>query len=181
MPVIINPASHESNLITKAQGVEHARQILEEVGQRYHGDILQSSFDNNIPPVLLAHKNGFVYAVATAYSKHHNLIIRPEDIWLSIISQFSFYVNKNAEELRGQFVAHEGQKYLKIVYENATRHTVDFADFALQISKLISANVVDDEICKWITPDFSTTTKHDVVVASILMMGTLQKYSDTIR
>lgn len=107
----------------------------------------------NLPPVLLAHKNDFVDAVTAAYSRHHHLALRPEGIWLAIISQFSLYVNKNAEKLCGKFVAHEGQKEF-----------------------LISKNVVDDDICRWITPDFSTATKDDVVVANIMMMGTLQAY-----
>lgn len=46
----------------------------------------------------------------------------------------------------------------------------------MQISRLISQNVVDERICSWITPDFSTTTRNYVVVSSIMMMGTLQAY-----
>ncbi|KAK8074285.1 hypothetical protein PG994_005184 [Apiospora phragmitis] len=163
MPVTIKVANHEANLIYRPQRVDSPESLLGTL----HGDDSASSLEgDNLPPVLLAHKNGFVNAATTAYSRHHHLAIRPEDIWLAIISQFSIYINKHAEELRGQFVAHAGQKELKIVYENATRHTVDFADFARQIRGLISESVVDDE-------------HHDgdnVVVAHVMMMGTLQAY-----
>ncbi|KAK7917658.1 hypothetical protein PG985_011266 [Apiospora marii] len=165
MPATIRVANHDANLIYNPQGVDSRGTLLDALhGAGNHGDILQSSLDgNNLPPVLLAHKNGFVDAVTTAYSRHHHLTLRPEDVWLAIISQFSLYVNRNAEKLRGKFVAHEGQKELQIVYEHATRYTVDFADFAQQISGLISESVVDDEICRWITPNFSTTTGDDIV------------------
>ncbi|KAK8023592.1 hypothetical protein PG993_011658 [Apiospora rasikravindrae] len=190
MPATVKIAYHEANLIYRPEGVDSSKSLLEtlhgidnpgrfydEGPKKSYGGILQSSVEGHkLPPVLLAHKNGFVNAVARAYSSHHHLIIRPDDIWLAIISQFSIYVNKHAEELRGKFVAHEGQKELVIVYDNATRHTVDFANFARQISDLISENVVDDEICGWIKPAFSITTGDDVVVANIMVMGTLQAY-----
>ena len=35
---------------------------------------------------------------------------------------------------------------------------------------------VDPELRAWMMPDFSTSTQHDVIIASILMMGALQKY-----
>lgn len=190
MPTTIKVANHDANLMFNPQGVDSPKHLLTTLHEfdkqmrsfgaeptKSHGDILQSSLDGgNLPPVLLARKNGFVDAVTAAYSRHHHLTLRPEDVWLAIISQFSLYVNKHAEELRGKFVAHEGQKKLRIVYEDTTRYTVDFADFTQRIGGLIAKNVVDGEICRWITPDFSTTTGDDVVVANIMMMGTLQAY-----
>ncbi|KAK8068540.1 hypothetical protein PG996_007652 [Apiospora saccharicola] len=162
MPATIKIANHDANLISDPQGVDSRESLLDTLhGANTHGDILQSSLDRgNIPPVLLAHKNGFVEAVTAAYSRHHHLTLRPE----------------SAKKLYGKFVAHEGQKKLEIVYEDTTRYDVDFADFAQKIRCLISKNVVDDETCRWITPDFSTTTKDDAVVANIMMMGTLQAY-----
>lgn len=178
MPVTIQVASHEANLVAAAvDRVEYPKQVLTSLGKRDQGEILQSSLDNDsIPPTLLARSNGFVDSVAEAYSMHHHLVIRPEDVWLSIISQFSLYVNENSEDLRGHFVAHEGQKDLIIEYDTGSRYSVDFADFALQIKRMISQYVVDEGLCAWITPSFSTTTQEDVVIASITMMGTLQAY-----
>eukprot|EP00957_Ditylum_brightwellii_P024538 1852407-Ditylum_brightwellii.AAC.1 len=47
---------------------------------------------------------GLVSAIMDAYNHHHNLILRPDDVWQAILTQFSFYVNANAEELRDRFV-----------------------------------------------------------------------------
>ncbi|KAL8708340.1 MAG: hypothetical protein Q9225_007614, partial [Loekoesia sp. 1 TL-2023] len=89
----------------------------------------------------------------------------------------SFFINAHAEELRGQFVAHEGKKELELVYAG-TRYSFDFGLFAKQMGELIEQNVVDPELRRWIMPAFTTTTKNDVVVASILLMGVTQKYFD---
>lgn len=56
---------------------------------------------------------------------------------------------------------------------------MDFVDFGLlahRMTSLIQANVKDPSLHDWILPNWSTTTDEDTAVASILMMGTLQKY-----
>ncbi|CAK4612644.1 hypothetical protein LEN26_005444 [Aphanomyces euteiches] len=69
-------------------------------------DILQASpiEESSIPST-----NGFVHGVIQAYSRHHNLEIRPDDVWLAIMVQFGLYVNGNAEKLRSALVKHKGQ------------------------------------------------------------------------
>lgn len=139
--------------------------------------IIQSSFSKPFlaSNSISASKNGLVYALYTAWSGHHHLTLRAEDIWFAILSQLSFYINAHAEELRSFFVAHEDQKELETIdYE--TIDTVDFGPIAVKMTRLIEQNVRDPELRTWIMPDFSTTTKSDRVVASVLMMGTLQKY-----
>ena len=89
--------------------------------------------------------------------------------------QFSSYVNGNAEKLRSHFVAHERQKELEIKMYGGSRYPVDLSWFAGKMGRLLEQNVVDNELREWIIPTFSTT-RNDTVVASILMLGTLQKY-----
>lgn len=119
--------------------------------------------------------HGFVWAVFDAYSGHHNLKIRPEDVWFSILTQFRYYVNAHAEELRSSFVSHEGKKEL-VVHDKGLSCVPDFGAMALQMTALIDQNVVDKELRSWIMPKFSTTTETDDVVAAILMMGAMEKY-----
>jgi hypothetical protein len=59
---------------------------------------------------MISSENGFVYAATRAYNGHHHLVLRPDDIWLSIMTQFSFYINARAEEFRDKFVSFEGKK-----------------------------------------------------------------------
>ena len=139
--------------------------------------IIQSSFSNAslASSSISASKNGLVYTLYNAWSGHHHLTLRPEDIWFAILSQLNFYINAHAEELRSFFVAHEGQKKLETI-DYGTIDTVDFGPIAEKMTHLIQKNVLDPELRTWIFPNFSTTTMSDRVVASILMMGTLQKY-----
>lgn len=37
----------------------------------------------------------------TVYNMHCNLIISPDDVWLTILAHFCAYVNRNTESLRG--------------------------------------------------------------------------------
>jgi len=120
--------------------------------------------------------NGFVDTIISAYNKHHALILRPDDVWIAILTQFNFYVNANAELLRANFVAHEGQKTLKVT-------TASFSDFGLlarQMVDLIHQNVVDPTLRAWALPDFSTTTVNDTTVSSMVLMATLKAYFEYV-
>jgi hypothetical protein len=86
--------------------------------------------------------------------------------------QFSFYVNKHAEDLRSSFVAHEGQKSLTVADDNQT----DMGVMCRNMTKLIDRNLTDPTLRDWIMPSFTTTTVDDEVVAAVIMMGTLEKY-----
>lgn len=181
MPVTIKPSTHGASLVSfpYQQPAKNAREILGEACQQDHKEcleLLQSSFDAGLPSTLYSSDNGFVKSVIQAYSKHHHLRIRPEDVWFAILAQLSTYINKHAEELRGQFVAHEGKKELVIVYGGGNRYTADFGVFAEQMKDMIQDYVVDPDLKDWMMPAFSTTTEHDTVIASILMMGAMQTY-----
>lgn len=125
---------------------------------------------------LRVQDHGLVRAALEAYNYHHHLVLRPEDVWFAVLTQFSFFVNAHAEELRSVFVAHEGKKGLVL----SDPGQPDMGLMCRNMTKLIDANVVDPELRAWIMPAFSTTTMHDEVVASVIMMGTLQKYFDYV-
>lgn len=63
-------------------------------------EIIQSSFDLNTENAILSSSNGFVRGAVMACSYHQHLLMRPEDIWFAILTQFSIYINKHVEELR---------------------------------------------------------------------------------
>jgi hypothetical protein len=121
--------------------------------------------------------NGLVHTVVDAYNRHHALVLRPDDIWLCILTQFNLFVNGEgrAEQLRSVFVAHEGKKALQIEGDG-TRYTADYGDMAKRMTQLIEDNIVDPSLRTWVIPSFTTTTATDVVAASVIMMATLQTY-----
>ncbi|KAL8734228.1 MAG: hypothetical protein Q9166_001714 [cf. Caloplaca sp. 2 TL-2023] len=181
MPVTVKPASHGPRTMNRNASrlqspLELLKRACEKESKACH-ELLQSSFDTTRSSTVDASSNGFVKGAIKAYNQHYHLRIRPEDIWFAILSQLSLYINVHAEELRGQFVAHEGKKELELKYDGS-RYTVDFGLFAKQMGELIEKNVVDPELRRWMMPAFTTTSPNDVVVASILLMGATQKYFD---
>ncbi|KAE8370904.1 hypothetical protein BDV27DRAFT_165045 [Aspergillus caelatus] len=181
MPVTLRVANHGAEKWWKEKATT-AEDLLEGTSPRDYRRskrLVQSSFDKDqfdgthvlqdrhISPS----ENGLVWAIFGAYSNHYNLVIRPEDVWFSILSQLGFYVNAHAEELRSYFVSHEGQKELTV--KSAIR---DFGALAIGMTEQIQENVKDPELREWIMPAFSTTTTSDKIVSAILMMGVMQKY-----
>lgn len=77
--------------------------------------IIQSSFsDLDSASHLVAYKNGFVHGVVRAFEQDLHLVLHPDDIWLSILTQFGMYVNAHSEDLRSLFVAHKSKENLHI-------------------------------------------------------------------
>ncbi|KAM5349430.1 hypothetical protein ACJ41O_005935 [Fusarium nematophilum] len=177
MPVTFKVVDHPATSWTESKATT-PQDFFQSARKGYQGQrIIQSSVsagilqDRHTSPS----KNGFVWSAYHAYSSHHHLTIRPEDVWFAIITQLSFYINANAEELRSFFVAHKGRKELTVV-EVGTIESVDFGALARRMTELIHKNVKDAELRDWIMPSFSTTSDTDRVVASVLFMCAMQKY-----
>lgn len=179
MPVTIKTAQHAANIpIFRSPPASSPEVLLKESCSaefKECQEILQSSFDFNSEHALHSSSNGFVRGVVKAYNDHQHLLIRPEDVWFAILTQLTIYINQHAEELRGTFVAHSGKKDLKVT-KFGSRHSVDHGPMAEEMASLLEKNVIDPELRKWVIPAFTTTSKTDEVVASILMMGAFKNY-----
>jgi len=97
-------------------------------------------------------------------------------VWQAILTQFSFYVNANAEALRDEFVDFDGKKSL-VIQSAGTLFTYDFGDFAKRmVDEQISKNLKDASVTDWLLPKFSTTRDEDRIVSAVTIMSTLQAY-----
>jgi hypothetical protein len=179
MPVTFKIANHPSKpwLNPKATSIEDLFAQSCPTDSHSSSRIIQSSLP---PPIFQdAHitpsQNGFVYAAFDAYSHHHHLTIRPDDLWFAILSQLSVYINAHAESLRSHFVAHKGKKEL-VIKDIGSIETVDFGVFARRMTALMQANVKDPDLRDWIMPTFTTTQVDDRTTAAVLMMSSLQAY-----
>lgn len=135
-------------------------------------DIVQAT---PMKTAVAASRSGFVLGAVQAYNRHHNLVLRPDDIWLAIMVQFGLYVNGNAEELRSTLVKHDGKKEL-VVKAVGTLYTVDFGQLSTQMIDQMVEHLVDPNLKHWVLPAFSTTTDHDTIVASVVLMASMKKY-----
>ncbi|KAF2798326.1 hypothetical protein K505DRAFT_346643 [Melanomma pulvis-pyrius CBS 109.77] len=125
---------------------------------------------------IVPYGNGFVHGAIRAFQQDLHLVLRPDDVWLSIATQFSFYVNAHAEELREFFVLDEGQEALGIHNPSSSPETLEVDWLAQHMADLIENKLVDPDDRDWLIPEFSTTTNNDRAVASMVMMSTMQKY-----
>jgi Domain of unknown function (DUF4419) len=182
MPVTLLPAPHVANSISPpAQHNNSPNGLFKsacEAQWQKSDEILQSSFgpeNQDRFEFIVPRKNGFVHTVLEAYNQHHALIIRPDDVWLAILTQFNFFVNGNAEQLRSKFVAHEGKEHL-VISAIGNRYTVDFGHMAREMTTLLHDKIIDPTLQEWILPDFSTTTDVDKTVGAIIMMATMSSY-----
>jgi hypothetical protein len=124
--------------------------------------------------------SGFISGSVTAYNDHHHLILRPEDIWLTILVQLKCYINGHAEEVRHLFVDRTDKQKLIIRGSTEVKGTghfgVDWGLFSYKMSSILSENIKDPSLRDWALPTFTTTTKADQAAASILMLASLSKY-----
>lgn len=118
---------------------------------------------------------GLVSVVLNAYNRHHNLVLRPDDVWQAVLAQFNFYIKARAEELRDKVVDFQGQKLLT-VRSGGNLYSADFGAMAVRMSDEIAGNIQDPYLVKWLLPSFTTTTPNDLVAASVTIMSTMQKY-----
>lgn len=122
MPVTVHPAPHGANQLMSFNSISSPRELLEKscrsaAAKLKNNHILQTSFSDISNEKIYSHPNGFVQGALRAYNNHHHLILRPDEVWISILTQFSAYVNAHAEELREMFVAHEGKKELVVAID----------------------------------------------------------------
>jgi len=160
---------------------EHWRQTTLErsidnamIAWQYSGEVVQLSAPRD--ELVYESPKGLVDVATKAYSQHHDLVLRPDDVWQAILTQFSFYVIKNSKTLRDRFVDFQGKRKLTVT-TLGTLYTVDFGELAERmVDEQIVDNIRDPTIAEWILPGFTTTTENDRIVASVTMMATLQNY-----
>jgi Domain of unknown function (DUF4419) len=157
--------------MTLAEVVERKRKLFHE-GDRIHC----TSERENTTGASYGH--GLLGTIFKAYSGHHHLILRPDDVWISIATAFGNYVVNHSEEMRSCFVEHEGRKELEVaVYSPFMEATTEnhWAAFVGEMEKEIRKNVTSD-LVEWLDPGFSTTTVRDKAVSNVVLMGALKEY-----
>lgn len=119
--------------------------------------------------------NSFVNTAIKAYCHHHNLTIRPDDVWIAICNQFSNYVNANSEKLRSKFVDFKDKKTLT-VYTQGCMMTGNYNAICDEMASQIADNIKDSNVRDWLTPNFTTTTNVDRMAAIISLMATMKSF-----
>ncbi len=133
--------------------------------------LLTTDTNNSIEPYF---SNGLVGSAFLAYNNHIPLVLKPDDIWAAIIIAFSFYIDKNPEKMRSQFVSHEGKEELT-VYGGGSIETADYAGLVEEMTTLMDSKMKSDTK-DWFLSDFTTTTPKSKLVTQMVLMGAMKHY-----
>jgi hypothetical protein len=119
MPITFTVNTHAAQAVqitSNSTPQVFATEICKKVdSRRRHPELLASSLNTGTLPQITPTKNGFVETCIAAYNQHHHLIIRPDDVWLAIITQFSFFVNGHPEEMNDKITPAYSRKPLSIL------------------------------------------------------------------
>ncbi len=116
---------------------------------------------------------GLLSTMLMAYNNHVPLVLRPDDVWLTVSAVVARYIDKHAEELRDRFVSRSGKKELNLNLPLISM------DQALSImANTIHNNIEDEALKDFFTPNFSTTTPTDRTVSNIQLMAGTKSYFD---
>ena len=129
-------------------------------------------------PAKYASSSGLVRTIIDAYNNHWDIVLTPDVVWLTILQQFSAYVNgeNRAEQLRDRIVDFEGKEELT-VYANGTLFNAPYGFMTMQMAEEIAKNIKDPTLRTWVDPEFSTTTETDRVCSAASLMSIRQKCS----
>ncbi|CAG8113961.1 unnamed protein product [Penicillium salamii] len=118
--------------------------------------------------------NGFVCAVLEAYNHHHNLILRPQDVWFAILSQLDISIVYDTESDR-EF-SHERKKRVNVLAEEW--EGFDYGKTASLMTNQFQHTLEhkwNTDPGEWYTSPLASPTNSDKVVESVLMMGNMRK------
>ncbi|KAK4443601.1 hypothetical protein QBC34DRAFT_476948 [Podospora aff. communis PSN243] len=113
---------------------------------------------------ILPSTDSFIRGAIQAWSQHLHLAIEPDVVWLTILTQLSFYMRANQEKVKHVF-DFAGPGPLEIS---------EFPDWYLIMVTFYGA-VTDRVGAEWvyefIRPYFSTTSDNSIMASHIIMMG----------
>eukprot|EP00584_Thalassiosira_punctigera_P000146 CAMPEP_0172535634 /NCGR_PEP_ID=MMETSP1067-20121228/7551_1 /TAXON_ID=265564 ORGANISM="Thalassiosira punctigera, Strain Tpunct2005C2" /NCGR_SAMPLE_ID=MMETSP1067 /ASSEMBLY_ACC=CAM_ASM_000444 /LENGTH=533 /DNA_ID=CAMNT_0013320573 /DNA_START=75 /DNA_END=1676 /DNA_ORIENTATION=- len=148
-------------------------------------DIRLEALSNAPDTTVFCGGSGFLAACLTAFARHLPLALSPDHVWVLLSYAFAKHVDKHAEELRGNFVQHEGKKRLEVIADHMvmgggnltigsgpeTWEATIFPDFSRQIKEHIG-----EKVHGTIASDFTTTTNTARAAHEITLMSAMKNY-----
>mmetsp|Transcript_24375 Transcript_24375/g.51706 ORF Transcript_24375/g.51706 Transcript_24375/m.51706 type:complete len:544 (-) Transcript_24375:781-2412(-) len=135
--------------------------------------------------IVFSGGSGFLAACLTAFAQHLPLELSPDHIWAVLSYAFAKHVDTHAEELRKNFVQHEGKKRLLVEVNGFVMSGGDlekgtsaaeweqkvFPGFSRQIKEHIG-----EKVHATIASDFTTTTNTARAAHEITLMSAMKNY-----
>lgn len=122
-------------------------------------------------------KNQFLGMAHLAFDNHYGFVLNASQIFLLIIHQIALHVNYNAEQLRSQFVTHDGKKELSIDIP-AVPTEEDWKGIIENFQSQIQANTLPDTHSLLTMRDFVGANDSEKVAGDIGLMDICQEFFD---
>ncbi|CAK7203722.1 hypothetical protein SEUCBS139899_006468 [Sporothrix eucalyptigena] len=120
---------------------------------------------------VLPSADSVVRGALQAWGEHLHLVLQPDEVWLTILSQVNFYVNAHPAEAAAR------------AYDLRPNETVvdayypDWYTFMASLYAAVTSRVRADWLQhQWISPNFTTSTNEHVMVAHILMLAQTRQF-----
>jgi hypothetical protein len=151
-----------------ASGAQKLPTIVDEGGYSKHKCVFVDQDSNT--------GNAFIDAVTTAFDYHYPLLLKPDHFWLMVVQGVAIHTNKNAEELRSNWVKRKGKKTLTVNRDAFVLGAAnDWAGVVAEFEKQIRANTVAGAV-DMLTLTFSTTTPNETVAAQVAVMDVPERF-----
>lgn len=177
LPIYTSPLGNRSAVSLK----EHAKTFI---GRKDTVLLAKTTAPDLATTCRPAFNNGLLGTIFQAYTRHTPLVLRPDDIFLSILVSFGVYVTGNAEALRSVFVSHTGIKELVVNVDDLVDCGTSslsecssevWDQFIERMTNTVDANIHCD-ILEWTTPNFTTTTSVDTTASKVALLAAVREY-----
>lgn len=114
-----------------------------------------------------------------AYTHHCPLKFTPDDFWLLILQEVSYYINSNSEQLRSKLVTIEGKKEIKAyapVYLKKEMTQSHYRDCIRQVVRKMPKYIKDKKLVQTLTPQFTTSNENNLTVKELCVMSSFKEY-----
>ena len=142
--------------------------------------VLRTSFgDLQDDKPLIPYEFGLVHGIIRALQQGISLTLRPDDIWLAILSQLALFQRGNNDTAPGLFLSQDVDGH-EIVNIDLARHSPrktpkEHYDFAL--CEEFGSRIRNPGQKEWLLPSFSTSTTEDKLVAGLVIASSVYRYS----
>jgi len=162
----------EKYLVKELERISDPTRLISDRNMKYSSKVLVHC--KNVEINCACHDGSLFGAFIQAYNNHEDITLVPDDVWITILFQFSKYINDNAEKLRSMFVSHEGKKKLVVITQKDLKED-QWEEFFLLMIKEIEANTKDG-IVNEMQSNFSTTGIVEKMISVATVMDSFKKY-----
>jgi hypothetical protein len=132
---------------------------------RYHGHLVAN-----------VRSHPLIGALHAAFATHRPICLSPDIIWLTLTQGLAHHINANAEQLRHQFVQHQGKPVIVIRRDDFVKASPEnpwpevFAEFSSRIREHIG------DAHGLIVADFSTTGPVERAASEVVLLDAMQAF-----